>query len=54
MPLKRPVKSAATSVGSAAAFYHYLGQKIEKWGIRITVVQMFPKPIIDITIKDKE
>jgi len=52
--MPRPVKKAATSVESAAAFYHYLGQKIEKYGVRITVVQMLPKPVFDITIKDKK
>ncbi len=50
---KRPVKSAMSQVESAAAFYHRLGQKIEKFGVRITVVKMFPMPVIDIQIKNK-
>ena len=53
-PPRRPLPKAATSVDNTATFYHYLGQKIEKYGIRVAVVQMLPKPVFDITIKDKK
>jgi len=54
MSPKRPIKGAAISVDNTATFYYYLGQKIEKYGIRVAVVQMLPKPVFDITIKDKK
>lgn len=50
--MKRPVKIAAKSVDATADYIRYLGQKIEKYGIRITVVKGFPKPIVDLNIKD--
>jgi len=50
----RPVKSAANSVNNAAAFYHNLGIKIAKYGIRITIVKLFPQQVIDIKIKDRK
>jgi len=51
--MPRPVKAAAQSVKGTGDFYRYLGEKFEKYGLRVTVVQVFPKPIFDIKIKDR-
>ncbi len=49
---KRPVKKAATKVDIAATKAYSLMQKLEKNGIRVEVVQMLPRPIIDLKIKN--
>ena len=48
------VDSAMCDVKKTALYFRQLASKLEKYGIRITVVELFPKPIIDIKIKDKE
>ena len=52
--MDRPVKGAARSVDAAAVLIKRLGAKIEKYGVRMTVVKMLPKPVIDFTIKDRK
>ena len=52
--MRRPVKAAAQSVDNTADWIRYIAQKIDKWGIRVTVVQWLPKPIVDLQIKDKK
>ena len=52
--MKRPVKGAANSVNDAAVFYHQLGIKIAQYGVRITIVKLFPQQVIDIKIKDRK
>jgi hypothetical protein len=48
------VRKAAASVDATADWIRYLAQKIDKYGVRLTVVQFLPKPIIDVTIKKKK
>ncbi len=50
----RPVKDAANNVENAAAFYHRLGIRIAKYGVRITIVKLFPQQVIDVKIKDRK
>jgi len=52
--MARPVKEAMSQVETAAEFYRRLGEQIKKYGVRVTFVQMFPKPVIDFTIKDRK
>jgi len=51
--IRTSVDGAMNEVEETADFYEKLGKKIEKFGIRIELVQLFPKPILDIKIKDK-
>jgi len=48
------IRNAAASVDNTADWIRYLAQKIDKYGVRITVVKFLPKPIFDVTIKKKK
>ena len=51
--IRGSVGGAMDEVAETANFYEAIGRKIEKFGIRIEVVQIFPKPIFDFKIKSK-
>ena len=49
----RPVKSAAARVESTSATLQAPLLQFKKYGLRIEVVQMLPKPVFDVKVKDK-
>ena len=53
MKKRRPIKAAAQSVDVTADWIRMIAQKIDKYGIRVKVVEVLPKPTFDITIKQK-
>jgi len=48
------VDNAMGEVSSTARYFRQIASQLDKYGIRITVVELFPKPIIDIEIKESD
>jgi len=49
----RPVKAAAARVGSTSATLQALLLQFKKYGLRVEIVKMLPRPVFDVKLKDK-
>ena len=48
------IRAAAKQVDATSALIERIARKIEKYGVRVTIVKMFPLPVIDLKIEDRK